>query len=89
MAPPVARRLLREALVSGLLRWTGHSLKEMAKDSIHQNDVLSVLRTGVVGEAEWEHGEWRYHVEARGLCVVIAFEATTVVVVVTAWRNRP
>ena len=74
--------------MSGVLRWTGHSLKEMAKDGIIQNDVLNVLRAGVVSEAEWEHGEWRYHVEARRLCVVIAFEASTVVVVVTAWRNR-
>ncbi len=52
-------------------------------------DCLNVLRGGIVGAAEWEHGSWRYPVSTpRGYTVVVAFRGETLLVVVTAWAGE-
>lgn len=63
---------------------------------------MNVLRGGVVREAEWENGSWRYRVETPRMTFVVVFEPDLVtmpgddesvgdieLVVVTGWRNKP
>lgn len=88
-----ARVLLRALLESGLMSWTGHARKEMAKDGLTAVDVTNVLRGGIVQEPEHENGAWRYQVRTPRIVVVCEFagddeEAPDQVWVVTTWRVR-
>lgn len=83
-----ARKILREIIASGRLFFSGHSRREMAKDKLVDQDVVNVLRAGVVEPAEFENGSWRYRVKTNRICVVVVLASEREAVVVTAWRIR-
>ncbi len=83
-----ARRLLGEILVSGTLTYSGHAKKELAKDKLTTQDVVNVLRAGVVEPSEFERGSWRHRVKTNTICVVVVLVSEQEAVVVTAWRIR-
>lgn len=89
LKPPAARRLVDAILATGLVVLSDHAVNEMEKDNLDMGDALNVLRAGIVRDAEWENGEWRYHVETPRMTFIIAFESETTLVIVTAWRNKP
>jgi len=83
-----ARRLLREILISGTLTYSGHAKREMAKDDLTTQDLVNVLRGGVVEPSELEHGSWRHRVKTNRIYVVVVLVSDREAVVVTAWRIR-
>jgi hypothetical protein len=83
-----ARKLLREILASETLTFSGHAQKEMAKDKLTSQDVVNVLRAGVVEPSEFENGSWRHRVKTNTICVVVVLVSEEEAVVVTAWRIR-
>ncbi len=83
-----ARKLLREILVSGTLTYSGHAKEELAKDKLTTQDVVNVLRAGVVEPSEFERGSWRHRVKTNAMCVVLVLVSEQEAVVVTAWRIR-
>jgi len=80
--------LLREILVSGTLTFSGHAKKEMVKDNLTTQDVVNVLRAGVVEPSEFEQGSWRHRVKTNAICVVVVLVSEREAVVVTNWRIR-
>jgi Domain of unknown function (DUF4258) len=83
-----ARKLLREVLVSGVLTYSDHAKAEMVKDKLTTQDIVNVIRAGVVEPSEFERGSWRHRVETNTLCVVVVLVSEREAVVVTAWRFR-
>lgn len=83
-----ARKLLREILASGTLTYSGHAKKEMEKDILTTQDVVNVLRAGVVGPSEFENGSWRHRAKTNTICVVVTLVSEREAVVVTTWRIR-
>ena len=81
-----ARRLLRDILTSGVLRFSGHAKAEMAKDQLTTQDALNVLRAGVVEPSELVRGSWRHRVKTNRICVVVTLPSETEAIVITAWR---
>jgi hypothetical protein len=65
-----------------------HAKKEMAKDRLTTQDLVNVLRAGVVEPSEFEHGSWRHRVKTNAICAVVVLVSETEAVVVTAWRIR-
>ena len=84
--PAAVKKLLHQILGSGLFTYSGHALKEIAKDGLTTVDCVNVLRGGVPRPGEYESGSWRYHVETAKITVVVAFRSENELVVVTAWR---
>jgi len=82
------KRLAKAIVVAGTVIYSGHALREMAKDKLTKANVESVLRSGSAGEGEWENGSWRYQMWTPSVVVVIVFRSTTALVIVTAWRKR-
>ena len=66
-----ARTLLREILTSGTLTYSGHAKREMEKDKLTTQDLVNVLRAGVVEPSEFENGSWRHRVKTNAICVVV------------------
>lgn len=60
----------------------------MAKDKLTMEDVVNVLRAGVVEPSELERGSWRHRVKTNSICVVVVLASQREAVVVTAWRIR-
>jgi hypothetical protein len=87
LSAALAKRRILAALAAGSVSFSGHALDEMAKDEITQDEVVSVLRGGVVEPGELERGSWRYRVRARRIYVVVTL-APDLAVVVTAWRVK-
>ena len=83
-----ARRLLREVLAAGFLRFSGHAKAEMAKDQLTTQDALNVLRAGVVEPSEFASGSWRHRVKTNRMCVVVTLPSESEAIVITAWRIR-
>lgn len=86
-----AKALIKRIREDGSYVFSSHSRDELAKDGLTSVDVDNVLRAGVVREAEFENGSWRYRVETQRMCVVVAFnpdESALRLVVVTAWRLK-
>ena len=88
LAPDDAKRLIREILASGDVRFSRHATEEMASDDLEALDCINVLRGGFVEPAEFENGSWRYRVLAQRMAVVVAFRSERALVVVTAWRFK-
>jgi hypothetical protein len=86
LTPSEAKRHILQALTSGDVRFSSHSLHEMAKDGITQAEALDILRSGVVEPGEFVKSTWRYRVRVRQAVVVTAFRSECAAVVVTAWR---
>jgi len=98
-----ARKLLRRLLDEGRFVSPGaktHARKEMDKDDLTDVDAVNVLRGGVVREAEWENGSWRYRVETAKIVFVATFDpepegmlsdeddlGELELIVVTGWRR--
>lgn len=83
-----AQKLLREILAVGTLTYSDHAKKEMGKDKLTTQDVVNVLRAGVVEPSEFEHGSWRHRVKTNNICVVVVLVSEQEAVVVTTWRIR-
>ena len=88
LSAPGVKKLLRQMLACGEVRFTSHALEEMKKDGITTQDVAAVLRSGVVEPGEQVKGTWRYRIRSSSSYVVVAFRSETVTVVVTAWRTK-
>lgn len=88
LSPPAARRLILAILLGGEVRFTSHALAEMAKDGITRDDVLALLRGGIVEPGEIERGSWRYRVRVAATYVVVAFRSELALLVITAWRKK-
>jgi hypothetical protein len=97
-----AKKLIRYLLDCGVFVVSQHARDEMKKDNLTDVDAVNILRGGVVQEAEWEHGSWRYAVGTQRMVFIVAFDpevdtlpdlapdiTTTEVVIVTAWRKKP
>ena len=79
--------MLDAIIRNGRVEFTRHALEvRMPEREMSTADVLNVLRAGRVCEAEWENGEWRYHVDTPRMGVVLTFEAIDSVLVVTVLR---
>lgn len=99
-----AKKLIRRLLEEGRFVSPGsgsHARREMETDGLTDVDAVNVLRGGVVREAEWENGSWRYRVETPRMVFVVVFEPEPDVlpasdedvgelelVIVTGWRNK-
>jgi hypothetical protein len=83
-----AKKLLREIIATGTLSFSKHAKAEMAKDKLGTEDVVNVLRAGVVEPSELERGSWRHRVKTNSICVVVVLASQREAVVVTAWRIR-
>ena len=58
LAPPEARRLIRDILENGSVSFSKHADEELAKDGLTMVDATNVLRGGVVDPGEFENGSW-------------------------------
>ncbi len=58
------------------------------KDELTTQDLVNVLRAGVVEPSEFENGSWRHRVKTNAICVVVVLVSEKEAVVVTAWRIR-
>ena len=83
-----ARKLLRDILASGVLHFSDHAKRALAKDRLTTPDAVNVLRAGVVEPSELENGSWRHRVKTNSICVVVTLVSETEAIVVTAWRIR-
>ena len=89
-----ARKLIAKVMASNpyKVRFTGHSLEEMAKDDLKTTDVLNILKSvdsRIHEEGELYSGSYRYRLHTRFICVVVGFNIIgTELVVVTAWDKR-
>jgi hypothetical protein len=88
LSPPVARKLIREILEAGGVRFSRHAVEEMRSDGLSEDAVIAVLHGGIVESAELEGGSFRYRVRVGRVYVVIAFRSEVCAVVVTAWRVK-
>lgn len=84
-----ACKLVRFARQHGQVAFLDHAQRAMEDDDLIETDVDNVLRCGAVyKEPEFEKGRWRYRVETKRICAVVAFLSAAEVVVVTVWRKR-
>jgi hypothetical protein len=88
LSPPSARALIRQIVENHSIRFTGHARQEMVADALVEDDVVAVLRGGIVEPAELERGTWRYRIRAGRIYVVVAFRSEVHLVVVTAGRTK-
>jgi hypothetical protein len=88
LAPPDARRVIREILAMGSVSFSAHCDRELAADGISEAEARDVLRGGIVEPAEFERGSWRYRVRVGRIYLVVAFRSERELVVVTGWRTR-
>lgn len=86
LEPDAARKRNREILRAGRFNYSRHAREELLADDLTVVDCGNVLRGGVVGPGEFEHGTWRYRVETSRMTVVLTFRSEHELVVVTAWR---
>ncbi len=82
-----AKRLLRRILREGCVAYSQpHALQRLKARGLSMVDCENVLRAGVVDEAEFENGCWRYQVCTQKIVVVVEFLSKKDVLIVTAWR---
>ena len=60
----------------------------MEKDKLTTQDLVNVLRAGVVEPSEFENGSWRHRVKTNTICVVVVLVSEREATVVTTWRIR-
>jgi hypothetical protein len=77
---------VRNIVWDGEVGFTKHARTEMANDDMSVADCMNLLRAGIIGAAEWENGEYRYHITTPRMCIVISFQSPTRLTIVTAWR---
>ncbi len=80
--PASARKLIRQILSEGTVRFHRHAYEAMEQRNLLEVDCVNVLRGGIVEPAELVEGTWRYRVRTpRGIFVVVAFRSETELVV--------
>ena len=82
-----ARRLIRNIIERGTVRWTAHALQRLPARDLTTVDCVNVLRAGVVHPPELENGTWRYRVRGGRINVIVALRSEDTLVVITAWRT--
>jgi hypothetical protein len=84
-----AKTLIRKILREGTFRFVQHAKDRAKERTLDTQDMVNVLRCGVVEEPEQnlEDGTYRYRVRTDRMTVVIAFRSPTELVVLTGWRN--
>ena len=80
-----AKRLIKECMTRGSVRWTDHVLERCSERGLTTVDWVNALKSGTIDPAEWENGTWRYRVRAGEITVVIAFRDPRTLTVITAW----
>ncbi len=74
------------------IRFSGHSIRELANDQLTTVDALNVLKSPdskIHSEGELENGSYRYRLETTHLVIVVAFTTDgTGLNIVTAWDKR-
>ena len=74
------------------VRFSAHSIRELANDNLTSNDALNVLQSPAAKihtDGELEKGNYRYRLETTHLLIVIGFwEDGSGLNVVTAWDKR-
>jgi hypothetical protein len=88
LKPADARKLARDIMEHGSVRFTAHAQREMKNDDLETTDCVNVLRGGVFSPAEFANREWRYRVATHRICVVVTFESPDQLAVITAWRIK-
>jgi hypothetical protein len=88
LAPTRAKQLIAQIMASGRTVYSRHAQEEMENDDLISNDVVNVLRGGVVDQPEMAGGSWRYRVRTHRIVVVVAFASDAELRVVTAWRIK-
>lgn len=86
--PVAAKRLIAEILESGTWVCSNHARTEMDKDGMSDQDVINILRAGVIDPAEWENGRWRHRARTARMAVIVQFESETELRLITAWRYK-
>ncbi len=86
--PPKAKALILLILEEGSVVFSKHAKKEMQNDGLVDQDILNILRAGIVEPAETENGRWRYRVRTSRMYAVTSFRSESELVVVTAWRVK-
>lgn len=81
-----ARAAIRKIVEQGNIIPTRHFREEAIKDGLTIVDAVNVLRGGVVEEAEWENGSWRYPVRTQLIKVIVALSSDEELVLVTIMR---
>lgn len=70
---------------------SGHARDELLKDNLTTGDAINILTSPdakIHDEGEMEKGTYRYRLETDKICLVVAFESATKLIVVTGWRKR-
>jgi hypothetical protein len=89
LTPDAATATIHRIIRDGQIAWSKHALAELAADNLTTVDAVNVMRAGAVMQAaDLERGSWRYRMETRRICVVVAFRGDAELVVVTAWRKK-
>lgn len=84
-----AKRLLHSILEDGVVTYSvPHAVERLRERQLSAVDCESVLRGGVLEDAEWESGAWRHRVWTRKITVVVQFLSEEEILVVTAWRTE-
>lgn len=83
-----AKQLARRILDDGVVFFTKHAERELAKDDKQTIDAVNVIRAGGYSEAEWENGEWRHRASTPRFTVVLQFESARQLIVITGWSKR-
>jgi hypothetical protein len=83
-----AKRHARHILLHGEIFFTRHAMRELAKDDKTTFDAANVIRAGMYGEAEWEHGAWRHQASTQRFTVVVEIESERRLIVVTGWSKK-
>lgn len=89
LEPAQVRKLLSHILRTGRVVFWQHALDALKDDGRTERDALNVMRAGQIYEpGEWRNEFWRYRVHTARMCVVVAFESTSMTLVVTAWEKK-
>jgi hypothetical protein len=84
-----ARRRVSIILAKGSVVIWQHCRKEADKDHLTDFAITQSLQYGsIYEEAEYEGGHWRYRFHRHSICVVIQFEDTQKLSVVTCWKGK-
>lgn len=70
--------------------FSGHARGELLKDNLTTGDAINILKSPdakIRLEGEIEKGTCRYRLETEKICLVVAFESATKLIVVTGWRK--
>lgn len=87
-----ARKLLARMIKGDKLNvlFSKHAREELKKDNLGIDDAISVLASTnakILKDAEFEKGIYRYRVETTEICLIIIFNSSTELLVITAWRK--